>query len=50
MWTSGGSIGEGLGCFLVVVIAAAAAFGALLMWLAPMVWGWLKPIIHQVTA
>lgn len=48
------NIGKGIGdammgAFLVVAVVCFAG-GAALVWLAPKVWAWLKPIIHAFTA
>lgn len=50
MWTSGSGIGEGLGCLVAIIGAACVALGGLIVWAAPIVWAWLKPIIHQATS
>lgn len=35
--------------FVIVVVIAASA-GGLIVWLAPTLWAWLKPILHGVSA
>lgn len=42
------STGELLG-FLAIVAGFFMAIGALLMWLVPKVWDWVKPWLHAVT-
>lgn len=36
--------------FINVVAVISFLFGAFLFWLAPILWGWLRPIIHAWTA
>jgi len=36
--------------FMVVVGAVCFAAGAAVLWLAPVVWAWVKPFIHALTA
>lgn len=36
--------------FFVGLVLAGAVGGAVLMWLLPIIWSWVKPIIHQLTA
>ena len=43
-------IWEGMVAFFLVCIVLAMAAGAILMWALPMLWAWIKPIIHAVTA
>nr|WP_294979192.1 hypothetical protein [uncultured Pseudomonas sp.] len=50
MWTNGDSLARGFGCFLVIAGCACAAIGGLAVWLVPLAWNWIKPLIHQVTA
>jgi hypothetical protein len=45
-----GNMGEGLVGFFFICLAAAAAVGGAVVWLAPKVWGWVKPWIHALTA
>lgn len=46
--------GSGLnGVFTAMLVLAAvvgAAILAVLFWLAPLVWGWVKPWLHALTA
>jgi len=34
----------------VFLICIGVAFGAFAMWAMPAVWGWIKPLIHSLTA
>jgi len=36
------------GLVIAIVIITASVCG-LLFWLVPIIWGWVKPIIHSVT-
>jgi len=48
MWYEG--ILKGMVMFFIICIVLAFALGAGLMWAAPKVWEWVKPIIHAATA
>lgn len=48
MWFNGAW--EGLVVLAVLLAVSAAILGGLIVWAAPIVWGWLQPIIHQATA
>lgn len=48
MWSNG--IWEGLVTFFIVCLVLALGVGMALVWLAPKVWDWIKPIIHAATA
>lgn len=39
-----------LTAFIVVAFLAGAALVAASFWLLPMLWGWLRPILHGLTA
>lgn len=45
-----GTLGEGWTGCLVIVACALIAVGAFLAWLMPILWAWVKPFIHAVTA
>ena len=36
--------------FFVLLVLSGAIGGAFLMWLLPIIWTYVKPIIHQLTA
>jgi hypothetical protein len=48
MWSSG--LWEGMVIFFFVCIALAMSAGAALMWVAPKIWAWVKPIVHAWTS
>lgn len=50
MWADWNIYAARLAFFLLVIALACVALGAFLMWLIPLVWDWLKPIIHGATA
>lgn len=47
-------IGEGyaraMTAFLLAVALSMFALGALAVWGLPKLWGWVKPVIHAITA
>ena len=45
----GRDIAQGVGAIIVVAFIVAFALGALVMWGLPLLWHWLKPIIHGLT-
>lgn len=36
--------------FLIPFVVIGVAIGAFLFWLIPLIWSWIKPIIHAITA
>lgn len=45
-----GYVGLDLTGLIVAFIGMGVVIGLLLAWLLPVVWSWVKPIIHQLTA
>lgn len=43
-------LGEAIVGFFFVCVAFAFCAGAFFFWLAPIVWSWVKPWIHALTA
>lgn len=43
-------LGEAIVAFFVVSVGIAFCVGVLAMYLIPKLWGWIKPIIHMMTA
>ena len=48
--TQRGYLDMNFGAFFAGLIACGVAIGIVVCWLAPVVWGWLKPLIHGATA
>ena len=38
-----------LNALLLLICGCCMAAGALAVWLVPILWGWIKPFIHQIT-
>lgn len=45
-----GFISLDLNAIIWFFVILGISFGAFLMWLLPIIWSWVKPIIHQLTA
>lgn len=43
-------MGVDLKGFFIFAVVVGAAVGALVFWLVPIIWAWVKPIVHAVTA
>lgn len=46
----GTAIADAVGAAILTLVVVAFVVGGLVVWLAPIVWGWMKPLIHQFTA
>lgn len=45
-----GFIDIDFGAIFMALLFVGGVIGAFCMWLVPIVWGWIKPIIHAITA
>lgn len=43
-------LGDMVATLIIVLAVIAFAFGAFAMWVIPIIWEWVKPIIHSLTA
>jgi len=46
----GRGMGDAVAGLVIALCVFSVVIGGLIVWLAPKVWAWIKPIIHAVTA
>ena len=49
-WVGNKSMGDTLAWGIIILCAISLASGALIMWLIPKLWDFIKPWLHSVTA